>query len=145
MRGMRTITYGDLLPLGHERSKDNTTVRLRLPSIERDGLAGVASERDLDIDLAERGTPDGRGCHRPLRPARLGAGAAERIATAFVGNAMPNQWSHAPGTVPPAFTETAGRARRIHEMLDSVPRTALFKRIEDEAIRLGRSNADDHY
>jgi hypothetical protein len=62
-----------------------------------------------------------------------------------VGNAMPNQWSHAPGTVPPAFTESAGRARRIHEMLDSVPRTALFKRIEDEAIRLGRSNADDHY
>jgi hypothetical protein len=47
--------------------------------------------------------------------------------------------------VPPAFTESAGRARRIHEMLDSVPRTALFKRIEDEAIRLGRSNADDHY
>jgi len=76
--------------------------------------------------------------------AAAGAGAAERTATAFVGNAMPNQWGHAPGTVPPAFTEIARRARRIHEMLGSVPLTELFKRIEDEAIRLGRSNAEDH-
>jgi hypothetical protein len=99
-----------------------------------------------------------RHCHEPIaleRPifamhacqvaAAVGADAAERIGTAFVGNAMPNQWSHAPGTVPPAFTEIAGQTRRIHEMLGSVPRTELFKRIEDEAIWHGRSNAEDYY
>jgi hypothetical protein len=77
--------------------------------------------------------------------ATVGTDAAERIASALVGNAMLNQWSHAPGTVPPAFTEIAGRARRIHEMLGFVPHTELFEKIEDEAIRLGRSNAEDHY
>ena len=98
-----------------------------------------------------------RHCHEPIaleRPifamhacqvaAAVAAEAAERIATAFVGNAMPDQWNHAPGTVPPAFTEVAGRARRIHELLGPVPRTELFKRIEDEAIRCGRSNAEDY-
>ena len=98
-----------------------------------------------------------RECHEPIALGRPmfalhacqlagvgGADAAERIASAFVGNAMPNQWSHAPGTVPPAFTEIAGRARRIHEMLGSVQGTELFKRIEDEAIRRGRSNAEDY-
>ena len=79
-----------------------------------------------------------------MRAKTVGTDAAERIASAFVGNAMPNQWSHAPGTVPPAFIETAGRSRRIHEMLGSVAGTELFKRIEDEAIRRGRSNAEDY-
>ena len=74
----------------------------------------------------------------------VGSDAAERIASAFVGNAMPNQWTHAPGTVPPAFTEIAERARRTHEMLSSVPGGELFKRIENEAIRRGRSNVEDY-
>jgi hypothetical protein len=98
-----------------------------------------------------------RECHDPIaleRPlfalhacqiaATVGTDAAERVASAFVGNAMPNQWSHAPGTVPPAFTEIAERARRIHEMLGSVPGGELFKRLENEAIRRGRSNAEDY-
>jgi hypothetical protein len=65
-------------------------------------------------------------------------------ASAFVGNAMPSEWSHAPGTVPPAFTETAERARRIHEMLGSMPGSEVLNRMEDEAIRRGRSSAEDY-
>jgi hypothetical protein len=98
-----------------------------------------------------------RDCHDPIaleRPlfalhacqiaATVGTDAAERIASAFVGNAMPTQWSHAPGTVPPAFTEIAERARRIHEMLNSVPNSDVLKRIEDEAVRRGRLAAEDY-
>jgi hypothetical protein len=98
-----------------------------------------------------------RDCHDPIaleRPifalhacqiaATVGSDAVERIASAFVGNAMPNEWSHAPGTVPPAFTEIAERARRIHEMLGSVPNSDVLKRIEDEAVRRGRLAAEDY-
>jgi hypothetical protein len=65
------ITYGDLVPLGHERSEGNTTVRLRPSSIERDGLAGSPQNKIWTPILAERGNAGWTLMSSALRPARL--------------------------------------------------------------------------
>jgi hypothetical protein len=129
----------------------------RIGQLDVETLGALDEWLHADRSHAEALAPVIRNCHQPIaleRPmfalhacqaaAAIGGEAAERIASAFVGNAMPNQWSHAPGTVPPAFAEVAERARRIHEMLGAMPCSELLRTIEDEAIRRGRSNAEDY-
>ncbi len=121
----------------------------RMGELDVETLSALDEWSHADPSRLQALAPLVRQCHEPIAiecpifamhacqvAAAAGAGAAERIATAFVGNAMPNQWSHAPGTAAPAFTEVAGRARRIHEMLGPVPHAEVFKKLRTKPFGL---------
>jgi len=129
----------------------------RMGQLDLETLSALDEWLHADPSRLQALVPLIRDCHDPIalqRPmfalhacqvaADVGSDAAEKIASALVKNAMPTQWIGAPGTVPPAFTEIAERARRINEMLGSVPNSDVLKRIEDEAVRRGRLAAEDY-